>query len=298
MSAEILNSLIQRLDSIHLDNGTPLTDMHKLRGISYGQVLDINNQPYDDEPGRDLRDEDDGGLEEWVDKGRVLAHSLMTSIVTDVLGEALNLSPERRVILNISAFMHDSDKRRERIWQRSIERFSSDLNVNEVFVGPDNKQIIFSSQDTLITAQKEKALQDAAANEEFENAQAGFPVEISRLMRANNPKSPDDHPTLEEKIMWFADACLTGTEIVPVDERMDRSAHHPKNGAKNIAISESYRPKFGGKSLFEVQKELGARYEKEFSNQIDLGGRNFYDWLREKVDRRVTDGQLPIFGTK
>lgn len=61
--------------------------------------------------------QEEGGIFE-----NVAERTAMTMLITDVLGEALGLPDEERRNLNLAAWGHDSGKKTERMWQKSIEQ--------------------------------------------------------------------------------------------------------------------------------------------------------------------------------
>jgi len=282
-----LNGMLKRLEGIQVQfpGSEPfsLVDLHKLRGVYPGKVYDSHNSPYN--TSQKYRG---GGHHEWITWGKVPHHSLAATLVTDVLGEALELDTEYRANVNLAAWLHDSNKKTERNLQRAIERgepvISGSLRERTV-------NLIFESRKKSLTV---KALELASIQEEEENSEYGIPPFITDLMRQNNPPSANGHETIEGRIMWLADAVLTGTKIESVKARMDRSENHPIHQERNRAYSESFVPKYG-RPLFDVQRDLGDRYVDQFSDLIGIKPEEFYDWLEQKVNERIKKGQLPIF---
>ena len=104
----------------------------------------------------------------------------------------------------------------------------------------------------------------------------------------------DNTYTTFEKIMWFADACLTGTTIRSIHQRFDDLETDPKNGRRNIEFSESYASQFDGVSLYDIQRKLGDRYSEEFATQIGIKPEEIFSWLEEQVQKRINHQQLPM----
>ena len=114
-------------------------------------------------------------------------------------------------------------------------------------------------------------------------------------MKANIPPRSLHHETLVEKIIWFTDACLTGTEITPIDQRFDNLESDPKNGVWNIEFSNSFSPLYDGRSLYDVQRGLGLNYAQEFADILQIKPDEIYEWLKNTIATRLQTNDLPIF---
>lgn len=270
-SGHTLQDMLHAFEEIQYQ-GVKLTDLHKLRGVMTGDVLDQDRNPY-------LIGQEEGGVFENVSE-----HCLMTMIITDVLGEALDLPDLERSNANLAAWFHDAGKKTERMWQRAIEE-SDVLGEEEIIRLPD------------VSARKIQALKDVEQMETWENVEAGVPPVVTKLMKTNVPPSQAGHQILAEKIMWFADACLTGTVIKSIKERFNDLENDPKNGQRNIAFSNSFKPKYHGTSLYDVQRKLGDKYAEEFARTIGIKPNEIYSWLAIKVKERIDSGRLPLMST-
>lgn len=127
-------------------------------------------------------------------------------------------------------------------------------------------------------------------------------------MKANIPqlryvdgKPTLEHATLAEKIMWFADAVLNGSQIKPIKERFDDlergwdgKTESPERAQRNRTFSYSYRSKYEGKSLYHVQRELGEKYTVEFAEAMGIPPEEIYSWLATKVQERIDTHTLPL----
>lgn len=258
-------------------------------------------------------------------------HCLTAAMVTDVLAQALQLPASDRIRLNLAAWFHDSEKKTERMWQRNLEnsqmvsdtkQISSDdellsplLPSNEIetnqFAQLDQHQQKWNqvlldvnlvgqtaTPETTVETIQQAMLTSIAQLEEAENAlDLGLDPQVTKLAHANVPSLNDylqGHATLAEKIMWFADACLTGTAIVPIQQRFDNLENDTVNGLKNIAISDSFKQQYQGKSLYQVQRELGQKYLCEFSKLLRISEEDFFTWLQDRVSARIKLGMLPM----
>lgn len=125
-----------------------ITTLPKLRGIMRGDVFDNEGQLYKPAlEGRDI----------WEN---VSEHTGTAFLVTDVLGEALGLSTVERAKTNLAAWLHDSGKPTEIIWDRTIREQHGRRN------GVPRKRLL-------------QSLEAISAMEEWENAEAGIPPEVS-----------------------------------------------------------------------------------------------------------------------
>lgn len=211
-------------------------------------------------------------------------HCAAGTLITDILSEALGLSQDDRIAINLAFWLHDSGKKTERMWQIAIEE--------GLLVDEDGTEQMDSRDKS---EAKKQALDAVERMEEWENAEAGVSPHISRLMKANIPSSSLGHVTVSEKIIWFADACLTGMVIKPIRQRFDDLESDPRNRVRNTEFSESFREKYSGKALYEVQRELGDQYAQEFAKQIGMDPLEIFSWLEQKVGERIATHQLPKF---
>lgn len=264
-----LSAMIEQIDKQRPD----LSLIHILRGTVSGEINDETGDTYDNPQALD----ETGKPDIWDNVSR---HCLMGTHITDILAEAMGVSVEDRMMINQAFWLHDSGKKTERNWQRILAATLTDLTP-EI----DAQQIM---------------LHDLSLMEEWENAEAGFPIQVSKLMKANIPPSIEGHDNLLEKIVWFADACLTETVIQEINQRFDNLEQDPKRGQLNREFSQSFTPKYG-MPLYDVQRSLGLRYEQEFCELLSSGDvevinshTTIYDWLKEKTQERLNLNQLPL----
>jgi hypothetical protein len=270
-----LHDYIQRLGTMEV-NGMKLHDLHNLRGTFSGEVLSSKGESYD------LGQKEAGTFD------NVAEHTAMSMLITDVLGEALKLDMTERGNLNLAAWEHDSGKKTERMWQRAIE------NAEE---GGENSALLGDEASKLhkLGERKRMALSNVAAMEEWENTQAGIPQRANELMKSNIPATSEGPgKNVASQIMWFVDATLSGSTIVPISQRFDDLESDPRNGKRNIEFSDSYKGQYGGKSLYEVQRALGVKYEQEFAQKLGIEPTNLYTWLNNKVQERIQTQTMPI----
>ncbi len=265
---------LSRLSRAFAHSHRKLSSLHRER-----QVL-----PYYDvsSEGRKLATPDRGI---WTN---VAEHCFVAAQVTDILAEALRLPADIRTKVNAAAWIHDSGKKVERFWQQLVAAQLTQDQASPVI--PQHDLLNKIAQEQLI------ALQLLSALDKWEYQRIGVKPDILEISQANIPtlaQFKDGHATLAEKILWFADACVSGTAIVPIPERFERLVNDPKNGAQNRIFSESYSERFDGASLYEVQLALGRRYVSEFAPLIGMKPEEIFSWLQGKIQQRMESNQLP-----
>src|SRR5258708_2011514 len=84
-----LQTMIDQLDKQPMPENPKvgLTEILIFRGVRRGEVLDSNAQPY--ELGQNEIYKNESGYAEWVDWGKVEQHSLIVTLVADVISEAI-----------------------------------------------------------------------------------------------------------------------------------------------------------------------------------------------------------------
>ncbi len=265
-----LRGYMQQLNTLCV-NGMSLTDLHKLRGTMTGNVAGIRKNSY-----YELGQE--GDVFE-----NVAEHTAMALLITDVLGEALGLDMRQRGNLNLAAWEHDSGKKTERMWQRAIETADSELISDEAHTLQ------------VVGERKKMALNNVALMEEWENAEAGIPPAANKLMKSIIPATKEGPgENLAGQIMWFTDAILSGSTIVPIGKRFDDLESDPRNGQRNIEFSDSFKDQYNGESLYAVQRRLGTKYEQEFASKLNVEPKELYAWLSNKVQERISTQNMPV----
>lgn len=206
--------------------------------------------------------------EKWIN---VSEHCLVEGVVADVLSELLNLSPEDRKAVVMAALMHDWDKKREvRALRADAQR--GDQSLEEY----------------------EKAKTEG--KEDLKKLKV--PESVSELVDAMSPKTRSGPSTLTEKIVWYADAIVSQTEIVRLRDRMadtergwDGQREVPERAAQYKKLGESSRshPGYDGLSVFEVQREIAGRVEPELAKLARYSGptEGFPQFLKEKIQERI-----------
>jgi len=175
-------------------------------------------------------------------------HCLVVGIIADIIAEKAGFSASERTKLVEGGLLHDYNK-------------------------PEEKAMMKADPLSL-------ELLDQISEHNLAKLRAfGVPEEVLVLTDSSVAPSLDGHADPLKRILYYADAIVTGTDIVPLQQRFDDlergwtgSAINVERAKENAAFSEAYRPKYGGKSLYDVQRELGARVEAEIAGLIGFDG--------------------------
>lgn len=212
----------------------------------------------------------------------VAEHCYVTALVTDTLSEALQLDPDTRTMVNAAAWIHDTGKKVERFWQQLVaEQVAANQTAKPL---PNSDLINRLAQEQLISLQLLSRL------DKWEYERLGVKKDILHISEANIPtydQFQNGHATIAERIMWFADACVSNTEIVPIPERFVKLLQDAKNGAQNRIFSDSYTERFQGQSLYDVQVTIGKKYAQEFAQLIGIDPEEIFIWLQQQVQEKI-----------
>jgi hypothetical protein len=193
------------------------------------------------------------GNEDW---RNVAEHCLVEAVGADILAEVLGVSPKRVVS---AALLHDWYKRRE-------------VEAMKLIGGGKGYEKTAKEDDRLLR-------------------EYGISDEVIRIAHANIPESADAEylarRPIEEKIMHFLDLVTSGTEFIDVDTRT-RVAEQKKH---MVEFSESFRSRYEGRTLHEVQREVTALEQREFEQEIGLESGALLDFLKSKLDERIVSAR-------
>lgn len=201
---------------------------------------------------------------------RVSEHCLVEGIFADILCEKLRVNPEERKKIVKAALLHDWFKKHEVTGMNSLIK--------------EGKMTLHALEE--IKNRDSQALRDM-----------GVADDIIQLIETIVPETIEGPQTLSEKIIWYTDMILFGTEPVSIEQRLnnfergwDETKEDPARAQCNQNWSNTYREKYDGRSLIEVQRSIGRRLEKELSQRIGYQGDSdrllFY--LKEKFIERVS----------
>lgn len=194
------------------------------------------------------------GGEDW---RNVSEHCLAEAVGADILAEYLGADRDKVVK---AALLHDWYKRRE---AEAVKKLGGAKGYQK-------------------TAEKDERLLRGF----------GIQKEIIKLAHSNIPESSDPdylkNRSLEEKIIHYLDMITAGSEFVDFVERTRISEQKPKN----IEFSESFREKYRGASLYEVQIEAAKMEEEEFEKLLGLESGKLLEFIKTKLEERIKSQKL------
>lgn len=182
----------------------------------------------------------------------VSEHCLVAGIFASILCDLLRISEVMKGKVIEAAILHD--------WYKKHESLALQTAMDEGAISLK-----------IISKIKEK---DAQLLREM-----GISEEIIFLTGANVPKTVDGPNTIPEKIIWYVDAMLSNTDVVPIRQRFDNlergwdgEKQNQIRAKRNNVTSNLYKAKFGGRSMYDVQREIGDKIGKEFAEIIGYDG--------------------------
>jgi len=197
-----------------------------------------------------------GGIlgKENKDWRNISEHCLVEAVGADILAEYLGADREEVVE---AVLLHDWYKRRE---------------IEEMQKKDGSKE----HQDSLI--------KDINFLRQY-----GIDERIIKISHSNIPEIADleylKSRPLEEKIMHFIDMITSDSNFMDFNERMAIA----RKKEITIDVSESYRDKYGGKSLIELQTEVVLTEQKEFEKSLNLQQGALINFIKEKLEERINN---------
>lgn len=245
------------------ENG-PSADLSKTRYFSRLALSHKNALLPHWHEGETLGKKDDPEI--WRNVGK---HCLVAGAFANLLARKLGLPVEEIRDVTEAALLHDWYKKHETLARKRA------ITVVEI--------------RDLIQHEKEK---DCRILRE----QYGFRERVVRLTGANLPTDARGPETLSERILWYVDAMLTDTEPMRIRQRFDDLENHPERGESNRAFSESYRPVYGGISLYELQRQLGDAIGKEFATLLGYQGdpEDLPFFLKSLLEEEIRKEAIPL----
>lgn len=199
----------------------------------------------------------------------VAEHCLVSGVFADILAEEFALEPSARARVVKAAILHDWSKKGESM---ELDRARLDGGI------------------TLEAFEKMKKNEDEVLRK------MGVSEDIIELTGQNTPDSEAGPQTTEGKIIWFVDAMLSGTDVVKIEERFrnqergwNGKREDPERALRNTYYSNIFRPRFNGRTLYSVQKELAKKISAEFAEKLDFKGKpeDLPFYLKERFVNRV-----------
>lgn len=215
------------------------------------------------------------GLDVW---RNVSEHCLVQAAACEVLSEALNLSSESRRNLGLAAMAHDWDKKYQTTGLRKINQYIANGEVNEQEGGKLKYDFFEESESHSV-----KGMQNR-----------GIPPEIIRIASADGhpalPRVVSPEATLEEKIHHYVGAIIDENNVVSLNKRVDNLERNERYTAMNKYGRQV--PWTGGRTLYEVQRDVGHQIEKELVRRL-IESENLNDYWRNRLRENPQD--LPQF---
>ena len=183
----------------------------------------------------------------------VSQHCLTEAVAADVLAELLGVENRENLVQGV--LIHDWYKPQEKAAWREH--------------GATEGHKISSAEDERLLRER------------------GVPEEIIHLAHANIPETGNKEDwvkrSLEDKIMHFVDMITSGDKLTDPESRLRAVEARPAD----MAFLDSFRPKFDGKHLNEVQREVIAQEQDEFEKQLGLEKGTLIEFLKQKIKERI-----------
>ena len=190
----------------------------------------------------------------------VLEHELVEAEAADILAEKLGISHKERKNLRIAALLHDVYKRKE--IERAREGGASSFDSSAEDQANWIKSLGYS-EDVVELVQ-------SVGHTSLEEFSRDF----------------DTIPTVR-KIIHYADDITSGSEVVPLDERISQLERKPEYKELN----ESGRAIFG-KTYSEVQREVSKRIEEEFASRLGVSDpTTIPKFVKNCIDVRIAQSE-------
>lgn len=115
----------------------------------------------------------------------------------------------------------------------------------------------------------------------------GIPGESIRIAHANVPDSDDPlylhNRPLEDKILHYIDMITDQSTFIDPEERLRKA----ETNTKTMEFLESFREKFHGKHLNELQREVLKLEQTEFEEKIGLEKGKLISFLNDEMQKRI-----------
>lgn len=230
-----------------IEHNNPEEENEKLKKTNYFSHFAATHLP-------EMRILKKGGVLGKENRGwrNISEHCLLEAVGADILAEYLGADRKR---LATSALLHDWYKR-------------SEIEAMKKLGGAEGHRAAAKEELTL--------LHDAKV-----------PEDIIQLMHANIPEHADteylEKRTREEKIMHFIDLITLNTTFVDFRKRLDDASKKKTV----VEFCDSYRPRYNGKSLLEVQEIAGSLEQKEFEHMLNLKPSTLVEFIETKLKERI-----------
>ncbi len=203
----------------------------------------------------------------------VSEHCLVEAVLADILAEELKFPDHERRTVVQAAILHDWNKPHE---VQAIEAAMA------------------AGTSVLAALEQVKATGNAILRDQFH-----IPEEVIALTDATIPPDAAGPKSLAATLLWYVDHIVTGTTIVPVNERLDNlergwtgTKFDEGYAAANRAFSDAYAERYGGRSLnSDVNRALGPIISRDLADRIGLIGdpADLPRYLERKIEERIVN---------
>lgn len=215
------------------------------------------------------------GLDIW---RNVSEHCLVQTAGCGVLAQELGLSDTSRKNLELAAMAHDWDKKYQSQGLRRINQQIASGQVSEEEGGKVKYDFFEESEEHNVKGMRGR----------------NIPEDIIRIASADGhpalPRVMQPDCSLEEKILHYVGSITDENKIVLLDERIDNLEKNERYKMMNeYGRQVSWT---GGRTLYEMQRDVGHQIERELVQRLIESGRLSEQWqarLQEKPE------DLPLF---
>lgn len=265
----------EQLAKIYFYSRFTTSHMEQMRILRGGGLL----YPQRGKSGQLIRRSTDSEIQkrEGVDVWRnVTEHAVVQAVGCRVLGELLGLLEDRLRILEIAGLLHDYDKPFQ---STGLRRLNQRVAVGEISEEDGGRlKYDFFEESEKHSAARLKEL--------------GVTEEVVRIASADGhpalPRMMDPNVTIEERILHYIGSIVNESSLGLLDERMDALEKNEK-----YVMMNEYGKRVtwtGGRTLYEVQRDIGHQLEGEFVRTILLRGEVSEDI---KISLRQNPARLP-----
>lgn len=194
----------------------------------------------------------------------VSEHTLVQTAACDILAEELGLAQDSRKNLGLAAMAHDWDKKFQTIGLKKINGQVESGEVSEEEGGKLKFDFFEESEEHSVEGMRKN----------------GIPEQIIKIASADGhpalPRMTDPSVTIEEKVLHYVGSIVDENDIGPLDVRIDKL----ESNARYSMMNDYGRQVLwtGGRTLYEVQREVGHQIESEIVDLLLASGRLDNKW--------------------
>lgn len=193
--------------------------------------------------------------------GDPLEHCIVEAVAADTIAKTIGMTEEERETLVVGALLHDFYKREDIV--EAITQQESGQKAEYEFEATSNPGSAI--------------LRDRGYNEDV--------IQITESVGHQSLKRiVSGQASLQELIMHYIDDITVNTEIRDLDSRIDYLESNPLYNELN----QAGRREFGGKTTFQVQREIGHEVQKILAPYFGLNPEDSSK-LPEVINQRIRE---------